>query len=42
MNAFANFPVRYLDADLCVFVFPLSNTRIVAVREGGALGSIWG
>ena len=42
VNAFANFPVRYLDADLCVFVFPLSNTRIVAVREGGALGSIWG
>ena len=42
VNAFANFPVKYLDADLCVFVFPLSNTRIVAVRDGGALGGIWG
>lgn len=35
VSAFANFPVRYLDRDLCVFVFPLSNTRIVAVRQDG-------
>lgn len=35
--AFANFPVTYLDRDVCVFVFPLSNTRIVAVKQGGAL-----
>ena len=33
----ATFPVEYLDADLCSFVFPITGTRIVAVREGGAL-----
>ena len=32
--------VKYLDRDVCVFVFPLSGTRIVAVREGGAL-DVW-
>ena len=37
INAFANFPVRYLSADACLFVFPLSGTRILAVKEGGAL-----
>lgn len=40
VSAFANFPVRYLDRDVCVFVFPLSGTRIMAVREGGAL-DVW-
>ena len=40
VSSFANFPVRYLDRDLCVFVFPLSGTRIMAVREGGAL-DVW-
>lgn len=40
ISAFANFPVKYLDRDVCVFVFPLSGTRIVAVREGGAL-DVW-
>ncbi len=34
---FATFPVDYLDEDLCVFVFPLFGTRIVAVREGSAI-----
>lgn len=37
VTAFANFPVVFLNRDLCVFVFPLSQTRIVAVREGGEL-----
>tara|TARA_B110001469_G_scaffold16512_1_gene16755 strand:- start:190 stop:327 length:138 start_codon:yes stop_codon:yes gene_type:complete len=32
--------VKYLDRDVCVFVFPLSGTRIMAVREGGAL-DVW-
>eukprot|EP00965_Chrysotila_dentata_P226497 6195457-Pleurochrysis_carterae.AAC.4 len=32
--------VEYLDDDLCVFVFPLSATRIAAVREGGLL-DVW-
>ena len=36
---FATFPVDYLDEDLCVFVFPLFGTRIVAVREGSAIAS---
>ena len=40
VSAFANFPVKYLDRDVCVFVFPLSGTRIMAVREGGAL-DVW-
>ena len=40
VSSFANFPVRYLDRDVCVFVFPLSGTRIMAVREGGAL-DVW-
>jgi len=40
VSAAANFPVKYLDRDLCVFVFPLSGTRILAVREGGAL-DVW-
>jgi hypothetical protein len=40
ISAFANFPVEYLDADLCVFVFPLSQTRIAAVRLGGRL-DVW-
>mmetsp|Transcript_56003 Transcript_56003/g.121918 ORF Transcript_56003/g.121918 Transcript_56003/m.121918 type:complete len:290 (+) Transcript_56003:206-1075(+) len=40
INGFANFPVEYLDDDLCVFVFPLSATRIAAVREGGLL-DVW-
>ena len=34
---FATFPVDYLDEDLCVFVFPLFGTRIVAVREGSGI-----
>ena len=34
---FATFPVDYLDEDLCVFVFPLFGTRIVAVREGSPI-----
>ena len=34
---FATFPVDYLDEDLCVFVFPLFGTRIVAVREGSLI-----
>ena len=34
---FAMFPVDYLDEDLCVFVFPLFGTRIVAVREGSSI-----
>ena len=34
---FATFPVDYLDEDLCVFVFPLFGTRIVAVREDSAI-----
>ena len=34
---FATFPVDYLDEDLCVFVFPLFGTRIVAVREGSSI-----
>ena len=34
---FATFPVDYLDEDLCVFVFPLFGTRIVAVREGSTI-----
>lgn len=41
ISAFANFPVEYLDADLCVFVFPFSQTRIAAVRMGGGL-DVWG
>lgn len=40
VSAFANFPVEYLDADLCVFIFPLSQTRIAAVRVGGRL-DVW-
>lgn len=39
---FATFPVNYLDEDMCVFVFPLFGTRIVAVREGSALAKIVG
>ena len=34
---FATFPVDYLDEDLCVFIFPLFGTRIVAVREGSLI-----
>ena len=34
---FATFPVDYLDEDICVFVFPLFGTRIVAVREGNSI-----
>lgn len=37
VSSFADFPVRYLDKDLVVFVFPLSNTRIVAVPHSGDL-----
>jgi len=40
ISAFANFPVEYLDRDLCVFTFPMSGTRIAAVREGGSL-DVW-
>ena len=41
VSSFADFPVEYLDQDLCVFVFPLSSTRIAAVRQGGRL-DVWG
>jgi len=41
VTSFSNFPVEYLDRDLCVFVFPLSGTRIAAVRTGGGL-DVWG
>eukprot|EP00316_Scyphosphaera_apsteinii_P016583 CAMPEP_0119343244 /NCGR_PEP_ID=MMETSP1333-20130426/106343_1 /TAXON_ID=418940 /ORGANISM="Scyphosphaera apsteinii, Strain RCC1455" /LENGTH=203 /DNA_ID=CAMNT_0007355625 /DNA_START=271 /DNA_END=879 /DNA_ORIENTATION=+ len=40
VSAFANFPVKYLDRDVCIFEFPLSGTRIMAVREGGSL-DVW-
>ncbi|CAK0798784.1 unnamed protein product, partial [Prorocentrum cordatum] len=40
VSAFAKFPVQYLDEDLCVFVFPLSGTRILAVRVGGPM-DVW-
>ena len=36
----AVFPVEYLDADLCSFVFQVTGTRIVCVREGGALDDL--
>ena len=39
---FATFPVNYLDEDMCVFVFPLFGTRIVAVREGSAPAKLVG
>ncbi|KAJ1457029.1 hypothetical protein M885DRAFT_516075 [Pelagophyceae sp. CCMP2097] len=32
VDEFARFPVSFLDEDLVVFTFPLSNTRIAAVR----------
>jgi len=40
VSAFAKFPVQYLDSDLCVFVFPLSGTRILAIRVGSPM-DIW-
>mmetsp|Transcript_19887 Transcript_19887/g.30291 ORF Transcript_19887/g.30291 Transcript_19887/m.30291 type:complete len:224 (+) Transcript_19887:40-711(+) len=31
IDTFAHFPVQYLDANLCVFLFPLFGTRIAAI-----------
>lgn len=33
VKAFSTFPVQYLDKDLCVFLFPLTKTRIVAFKQ---------
>lgn len=40
VSAFAKFPVQYLDPDMCVFVFPLSGTRILALRVGSRM-DVW-
>lgn len=40
VSSFAKFPVQYLDDDICVFVFPLSGTRILAIRTGSPM-DIW-
>eukprot|EP00933_Yihiella_yeosuensis_P072250 TRINITY_DN805_c0_g2_i1.p1 TRINITY_DN805_c0_g2~~TRINITY_DN805_c0_g2_i1.p1 ORF type:complete len:329 (+),score=24.71 TRINITY_DN805_c0_g2_i1:50-1036(+) len=40
VSGFAKFPVQYLDDDLCIFVFPLSGTRILAIRAGSSM-DIW-